>query len=334
MVQLLQFKKESLQKLLNEYYKNIDWIVIGGHSRRRVTFQIDVKNRLGFFAEKSHSLVEIDKDPLAEKEISTLISPLKNFLENQEENFFVQAVVTLFDNGLDLIFVTKREPNLSQIQKLISFAKEQNLNVSYRIKEAVTPIFLNRKNQIFFQDFKVDLDSDIFLQATKSGLDNIIKIIRGWCLAPKAPGTFLQVADIYAGFGVYSFAIHDLVKSVSAFEGSKNMIDLLNANAAKNRLKNKIKGFIRDIFSSPLTKRELKEFNLVIINPPRNGASPQMLEISKSTIRNLIYVSCNPESFKRDAKILIDSGFKITNLTAIDQFYATKHLELVANFQK
>jgi 23S rRNA (uracil1939-C5)-methyltransferase len=53
-----------------------------------------------------------------------------------------------------------------------------------------------------------------------------------------------------------------------------------------------------------------------------------------SPLKNLIYVSCNPESFKRDAKILIDAGFKIKNLTAIDQFYATKHLELVAIFQK
>ncbi len=328
MTQFPQPKKDSLQKLLGEYCSNIGWISVGGHSRRRVTFQIDGKNRLGFFTEKSHNLVEIENDPSAEKEISALIYPLKNFLKTQEQNFYSQASVTLFDNGLDLVLTAKKEPNFSQVQKLIAFAKEKNLNISSRVKDSISPIFLLRKNQIFFTDFKIDLDSDIFIQATKSGLENIIKIIRSGVSQP------IHVADIYAGFGAYSFGIHDLAKSICAFEGSQKMIDLLNKNAAANDLGSKIKGAVRDVFSSPLTARELKLFDLVIINPPRNGASPQVLEIAKSQIKNLIYVSCNPESFRRDAKILIDAGFKIKNLTAIDQFYATKHLELIANFGK
>lgn len=321
-------KKNSLEELLGQYCANIDWIWIGDHSRRRVTLQIDQKNRLGFFAEKTHNLIEIDHDDSAEEKISALISPLKNFLKTQEENFYTQVCATLFDNGLDVVFTVKREPNFAQIQQLISFAKNNDLNISYRQKEVAVPVLSIRKNQIFFQDFKVDLTSDIFLQATKSGLESIIKIIRDSIKNP------CRVIDIYAGFGAYSFAIYDLAKAVFAFEGNKEMIDLLNKNAVANGISNKVKGFVRDIFSSPLTHKELKDFDFVIINPPRNGASPQVVEISKSAIKNLIYVSCNPQSFKRDAKILIESGFKISNLTAIDQFYATKHLELVATFKK
>ncbi len=327
MTQSLQLKKDFLQKLLGEYCTKIEWIWIGEHSRRRVTFQIDGTNHLGFFAEKSHNLIEIENDSSIEKEILALISPLKNFLKTQEQNLYTQAAVTLFDSGLDVVFTLIREPNSSQIQKLINFSKEQNLNISYKLKDGVTPVFLVRRNQIFFPDFKIDLNSDVFLQATKSGLESIVKIIRNAITKP------IHVADIYAGFGAYSFAIHDLVKSVSAFEGDQKMIDLLNKNAGANDI-GKIKGEVRNVFSSPVPARELKKFDLVIINPPRNGASPQVLEISKSAVKNLIYVSCNPESFKRDAKILIDSGFKISNLTAIDQFYATKHLELVAILTK
>lgn len=323
-----QSKKNFLQNLIGKHCSNIDWIWIGGKSRRRATFQIDKKNHLGFFAEKSHNLIEIENDESVEEKISDLIIPLKNFLKKQEENFYTQASVTLFDNGLDVIMGVKREPNFSQVQQLISFAKEQNLNISYRQKDVPTAVYLIRKNQIFFTDFKIDLDSEVFLQATKSGLDNIIKIIR------QNLNQSYRVADIYAGFGAYSFAIYDLVKSVHAFEGSKKMIDLLNKNAAENAISNKVKGFIRDIYSSPLVVRDLKDFDFVIINPPRNGASPQIIEISKSSIKKLIYVSCNPQSFARDTEILINSGFKIKNLTAIDQFYATKHLELVAIFEK
>jgi 23S rRNA (uracil1939-C5)-methyltransferase len=217
-----------------------------------------------------------------------------------------------------------------QTQKLTNFAKEQNLNISYRVKTHVTPIFLARKNQIFYPNFKINLDSDIFIQATKSGLQSIIKIIRNFLEQNK---NIKNIADIYAGFGAYTFAIQDLAKEISAFEGEEKMIALINKNAAANNLA-KIKSSTRDLFLDPIRASELKKFELAIINPPRNGAAPQISEISKSSLKNVIYVSCNPESFKRDAEILIDSGFKITNLTALDQFYSTKHLELVAIMQK
>ncbi len=320
-------KQKNLHKLLGNCCANIDWIWIGNGSRRKVTFQISGKNHLGFFAEKSHNLIEIDEDPNAEKEISTLIPALKNLLKTQEQNLYSQIVATLFDNGLDLVFVASRELNFSQTQKLLTFAKEKNLNISYRVKNNLTPIFLTRKNQIFYPDFKIDLDSDIFIQATKSGLEAITKIIRQSLSGQK-------IADIYAGFGAYSFAICDLVKSISAFEGDQKMVDLINKNAAQNNLGNKIKAEKRDLFSNPIAAKELKDFDFIIINPPRNGASPQILQISKSLAKNVIYVSCNPESFKRDAEILIDSGFKITSLTALDQFYATKHLELISIFTR
>lgn len=328
MTRYLQFKKDSLKKLLGEYCADIGWISIGERSRRKVTFQIGPKNQLGFFAEKSHNLIDITDDSSMEEEISALISPLKDFLKTQEQNFYTRVTITLFDNGLDLVFTAKKELNFSQTQKFITFAKECDLNISYRVKDTSIPVLLIRNNQIFFPDLKLNLDSDIFIQATKLGLEHIIKIIRNSIKRP------VNIVDIYSGFGAYSFAIHDLVKSVSSFEGSKKMVDLLNKNSSAHGLRNKIKGIVRDIFSAPITARELKKFDLAIINPPRNGASPQILEIAKSTLKDVIYVSCNPESFRRDAKILISAGFKIKQLTAIDQFHATKHLELVAILSK
>jgi 23S rRNA (uracil1939-C5)-methyltransferase len=370
-------KKKNLENLLGESCSNIDWIWIGGHSRRKVTFQINGKNHLGFFVEKSHNLIEIDETNLVEEKISELIPHLKNFLKNQEQNFYTRAMVTLFDSGLDIILTATKTLDFSQAKKLTDFAKSQNLNISLRVKNNITPIFLTRKNQIFYPNFKIDLDSDIFIQATKAGLESIVKIIRNFVRtrlksrcdesemadsraphhsvldireersAVNPPFTAIAgrdfkrvlkqgeiVADIYAGFGAYSFAIQDLVKSISAFEGDEKMVNLISKNVAANNLGNKIKPETRDLFLNPLTKKELNKFNLAIINPPRNGAAPQVSEISKSALKNLIYVSCNPESFARDATILINSGFKIVSLTALDQFHSTKHLEVVGVFQK
>lgn len=305
-----------------------DWIWIDPHSRRKINLQIDGKNRLGFFTKKSNDLIEVENCFAAEKEISNLIFPLKNFLKKQEQNLFTSCSITLFDNGLDVIFASKKEPDFQQNQKLISFAKEFNLNVSYRIKDEISAVFLNRKNQIFYPNFKLNLGSGNFIQATKSGLDAIIKIIR------ENIGNGLNIADIYAGFGAYSFAICDLAKSISAFEGDKKMVEAINKNASENDLSHKIKGEICDLFSNPLSKRELKKFDLIIINPPRNGASPQILEITKSEIKTVIYVSCNPQSFKRDCEILTGNGFVNNKLYALDQFFGSKHLELIGVFKK
>lgn len=323
--------KKLKQQTLAENYPNVEWIWVGPHSRRRINLQVSKKNEVGFFTKKSNQIVEIENCFVAEKAISQLISPLKIFLKKQQQNLFTKVSVTLFDNGLDLIFSAQREPEFTQIQKIISFAKENNLNATLKIKNHAAPIFLTRKNQIFFEEFHIDLDAEIFIQATKSGLQAIVKIIRDFLIKENSA---MAIADIYAGFGAYSFAIADLAKSVLAFEGDQQMVNSINQNAAANRLSQKIKAEIRDLFSDPLTKRELKKFDLAIVNPPRNGATPQVSAMAKSDLKNVIYVSCNPQSFARDSKILIDSGFVITKLVALDQFYSTKHLELVAIFQK
>lgn len=316
--------KQELFSYLQPF--NPEWLWITPDSRRKLIFQIDDKNELGFFAQKTNKLIIIDDCFFAEKTINNLIPELKKFLKTQQQNFFTKVSATLFDNGLDLIFYVKKLPDLTQEKKFIDFAKNQNLNISYNFQNQITPILQIRKNQIFYPDFKIDLNSEIFIQATKSGLDKIIKICREEILQLKKD---LKIIDLYSGFGAYTFGIYDLASKIKAYEGSAEMTTLTSQNANKNNLKN-ISAETRDLFLDPVNKNELKNFDLTIINPPRNGASPQVSEIAKSDIKNIIYISCNPQSFLRDFEILEKAKFKIKKLYALDQFYATKHLELVA----
>jgi tRNA/tmRNA/rRNA uracil-C5-methylase (TrmA/RlmC/RlmD family) len=85
------------------------------------------------------------------------------------------------------------------------------------------------------------------------------------------------------------------------------------------------------LYGDPLTAKELDEFDNVIINPPRNGAEPQIKNIAKSKIKSLQYISCNPQTFARDAKNLIDLNYKIIKIFALDQFYSTlpSHLDIL-----
>jgi 23S rRNA (uracil1939-C5)-methyltransferase len=348
-------KQQDLGNTLGNICNNIDWIWIEKSARRKVSFQIDMKNRLGFFAEKSHDLIEIDEDPLAEVVISDAIPTLKKFLKTQEGNLYTKITVTSFDNGLDVIFNAKRKLNFTQEQNLIKFAKESGFNISLQVNRDFTPLYASRQNKISYPDFSINLSSNIFIQASREGLENIIRIIKENLVKSSSKKVVIdrsgfegptqiiskkqslqppKIIDLYAGFGAYSFAIQGLAKSVLAVEGDEKMTNLITKNAKENLLLHRIKAETRDLYGDPVTARELNNFDIAIINPPRNGAETQIKAIAKSQLKKAIYVSCNPQSFLRDSQILIDCGFKVKNLCAIDQFYGTKHLELVATFEK
>ena len=120
------------------------------------------------------------------------------------------------------------------------------------------------------------------------------------------------------------------VKKIDAFEGVEKMTNSINNNAKKHLLSHKLQAFRRDLQKDPILTSELRKYDAIIINPPRNGAESQIQEISQLSKANIIIVSCDFNSFFRDLKILITKGFKLQKLTLIDQFYYTSHIEIVA----
>lgn len=325
-------KGDRLGEGSHDALSELEFFSVGPQSRRKITLQLNAKNKLGFFAKASKELVEIDACYIAQKEVSDLIIPLQNIFENFEANVVSQVAVTAFDNVVDVVFSCRRELNFSQIQTITNFAKAFKVNASHRFKNEVRPILISQPNQIFYPNFKIDLESDIFIQATKKGLHKISEVISDF--VKNKFDKKINVADIYTGFGAYSFSIVELTKEIHAFEGSEEMVKSIAKNATKNGFNNRIKTEHRDLMLYPVSERELLKFDLAILNPPRNGAGPQIYKIARSKLQNLIYVSCNPKTFARDAKILIESGFKITKLVGIDQFYSSPHLEVVAVLER
>lgn len=317
----LDLTQEDYRKLKRDWLKGLiaplgddfalNYVWIGAKSRRRLTLQVSQDNKIGFFGAKSNDLVEIDSCFVAEEEISRFLPILADFLAKIEQNLVKKVQLTLFDNVLDVMFFVKRPLNQSQEQKFAqlgsvswNFDGEVHFLPNYQV-----PVVKNLR-----------LASNVFLQATKVGLDEIVANLRDFVRGKK----LRKAVDLYAGFGVYSLALRDLVGEVSAFEGSQEMVDLMK--------KNGLNGVFRDLFAFPLSFLELKNCDLVVINPPRNGALPQIREIADSGVRNLVYVSCNVKSFVRDCLILLEKGFKIEKMTAIDQFFGARGLELVVCF--
>jgi 23S rRNA (uracil1939-C5)-methyltransferase len=90
----------------------------------------------------------------------------------------------------------------------------------------------------------------------------------------------------------------------------------------------------RDLFRRPLTATELAGFEAVVIDPPRAGAQAQMVELAKSSVQRIVSVSCNPNTFARDARILADGGYELGSILPVDQFLWSPHLELVGVFTR
>jgi 23S rRNA (uracil1939-C5)-methyltransferase len=88
----------------------------------------------------------------------------------------------------------------------------------------------------------------------------------------------------------------------------------------------------RDLYRRPLDRGELKRFDAVILDPPRAGAAEQVSELARSSVRRVAYVSCNPATFARDAKTLVDGGYKLDWVEPVGQFRWSTHVELVACF--
>jgi 23S rRNA (uracil1939-C5)-methyltransferase len=317
----LNFANQNLLPLTNQ-----DFIWLESNSRRRISLQINHQNQIGFFIPKTHQVIEVQQLNITVEQISHFIPIVNNFIKSQEQSLFYQLTITEFDNGIDLVFSTKKNLNFKQQQTLIDFAKTNNCNVSLKFNQQIQPIFIHHFNKININNLSLQVNSEIFIQATKIGLESIVKFISDRLQ------NFQAIADLYCGAGIYAFGNHHQLKNIDCFEGNQNMIDLVNLNAKNLQLNHKIKGINRDLVFSPLNLNELKKYQAVIINPPRSGAYAQAIQLSQSKLEKIIYVSCNPLSFVKDAKKLIETYFKITKIIAIDQFYATNHLELVAEF--
>ena len=171
----------------------------------------------------------------------------------------------------------------------------------------------------------------VFLQATAEGERAIIEaVLRG---LPTKITSKTRVAELYAGCGTLTFALAQKVR-VAAFEGDSATFLALKQAVNQGGVAGRIETFQRDLARQPLSAKELAAFAAVVLDPPHNGASAQIAQIAASGIATVIYVSCNPATLARDAKLLASAGYKLSSVTAIDQFLWTARLESVSVFRR
>lgn len=169
--------------------------------------------------------------------------------------------------------------------------------------------------------------SGAFLQATKEGEAALLGSVR------EIVGASARIADLFSGCGTFSLPLAEKA-DVLAVEGEAAMIAALDRGWRETTGLHRVTSEVRDLFRRPLLPDELDRFDAIVIDPPRAGAEAQIAEVAASKVGLVAMVSCNPVTFARDAKTLIDAGFSMTVLDVVDQFRWSSHVELVGGFSR
>jgi 23S rRNA (uracil1939-C5)-methyltransferase len=174
---------------------------------------------------------------------------------------------------------------------------------------------------------RVTLPPGSFLQATVAGEETLAALVSDRCNRAK------HVADLFCGVGPFALRLAAKAR-ISAFDSDASAVTALQKAAASTSGLKPVKAETRDLFRRPLMPQELRDYDVVVFDPPRQGAQAQVTQLAASKVPVVIAVSCNVATFARDAKILIGGGYKIEGVTPVDQFRHTPHVELVARFAR
>jgi len=283
-------------------------------TRRRARLAM-ARNAVGFHERASHRIVDMTACPVLHPAIFAVVAGLRSLALKGT------ASLTLADTGIDLLLELPREPELSALETLAEFARDRDLaRLSWRTRgELPTPVVQRRPVQMGFSGVTVDLPPDCFLQATQESETKMRDLVL------QGVGDARTVADLYAGVGTFSFALAKNAKVHAADRDAAAIAALGRADAG-------ISTETRNLEKRPLLRHELDNFEAVTFDPPYAGAAAQTKEMARSAIKRIVAVSCNPASFARDARTLVDGGYRLARVVPVDQFLWSAEIELVAHF--
>ena len=302
-------------------------------TRRRARLAFQRRGRhvaLGFRGRAGRQIVDTLACALVVPEILALLPPLRAALaELPLAGQGGEVLVTATESGLDLVLLAAPEPVLRDREGIAALADAQDLaRVSWQRRAADAPevILRRRPVRVTFGGIPVEPPPGAFLQATAKAEAQIRAAV--WA----SIGEGGRLADLYAGCGTFALPLAAAGHHVQAIELEADMVAALSAAARTAGLGRRLSAAARDLGRAPLAGTELDGLDAVILDPPRAGAQAQAQMLAGSKVARIAMVSCNPTSFARDARILVDGGYALTAVRLIDAFLWSARIELAATF--
>ena len=300
-----------------------------GEGRRRATLHARRSHRdvleVGFATLRTRTLVGIDRCPVLAPSLDGAILAawaVAEQLESQRKALDIQVTAT--EGGLD---VDVRGSGPLDAAHTAALARAATTHRLARLTRHGELIVQHASPTVTMGRARVVLPPGGFLQATAAGETTLAGLVLAATERAKA------VADLFCGAGPFALRLAERAR-VSAFDQDAAAVAALKQAAASAKGLKPVAPTARDLFRRPLVAQELKGFDAVVFDPPRQGAQAQAAELAKSAVPHIVAVSCNPATFARDARLLVDGGYRLIAVTPVDQFRYSPHVEIVARFER
>lgn len=294
-------------------------------SRRRATLHAAPGPRgavIGFREAGSHRIVDMHECHVLRPELFALVAPLRELLAARPGRWAVDIELTLADQGIDCGIKGWPIDGLAATEAALGFAAAHRLaRLTLELGYGPEAVWQPHPVTVTLGGVAVALPPGSFLQASEDGEAALVAAAREW-LGEGGP-----VADLFAGLGTFAFA---LGRGATAFEAARDAH--LACRTAAARARAPVAAVHRDLFRNPLQPAELEAFAAAVLDPPRAGAREQVARIAESALARVVYISCNPASWARDARALVDAGFRLAELRPVGQFRWSTHVELASLF--
>jgi 23S rRNA (uracil1939-C5)-methyltransferase len=300
-----------------------------GKGRRRATFharrsQMDVLV-VGFAAFRAHDIIAIDRCPVLAPQLAGAIRAawaLAEALGQTAKPLDIQVTAT--DGGLD---VDVRGSGPLPARRAAMLARLAESHQLARITRHGEMIIQRATPAVRIGKATVTLPPGSFLQATQEGEAVLARLVAAHV------GKAKSVADLFCGVGPFALRLAERARVTAADSDPLAVAALREAVKTASGLK-PVSAEARDLFRRPFVPQEFKGIDAVVFDPPRQGADAQARQLAASKVPLVIAVSCNLATFVRDARLLVDGGYRLTAVTPVDQFRYSAHVELVGRFER
>jgi 23S rRNA (uracil1939-C5)-methyltransferase len=301
-------------------------VAIPPAARRRVIFSaVNAGGRiiLGFHRRASPEVVAIEECPVSSSEIVSRLALIRAIAERAVRPRKQARIVVLSANGLDIAVSGGGRLERSALEALGQFSREQAIA---RLTVDGGEIFVNRRPELAAGIGALLPVPGGFVQATALAESTMAAVVLAHL------GDAASAVDLFCGAGTFTLRLAERMP-VTAVEGDAALLSALEQAARRPGLK-PVTRIRRDLFANPLAPPELDRFNAVVFDPPAAGAKAQAAAIAQSRVRKVAAVSCNPATLARDARALIDGGYRLERVLPIDQFLWSAEIEAVATFSR
>jgi 23S rRNA (uracil1939-C5)-methyltransferase len=300
-----------------------------GEGRRRATLHArrgahDILE-VGFAAPRAHHVVAIDECPILAPGLNGIINAawaIAEVIAPARKPLDIQATAT--ENGLDIDVRGSGPLDMALRTALAAIANKHRLA---RITRHGELVIQRAPPTLKVGPATVTLPPGVFLQATATAEAVLAELVR------EGASRARKIADLFCGVGPFALRLAEKAR-VTAADSDANAIAALKAAATNTGGLKPLEAAARDLFRRPFVASELKGFDAVVFDPPRQGAEAQARELARSTVPSIVAVSCDRITFARDARILVDGGYRLKSVTPVDQFRYSPHIEIVGVFAK